>query len=252
MSAPSGKTVAAGSGQKTASADDEALCRAIPTLPSPLAQALRHVHPALLLSLFYLRFGALVRDPVSALISALPAVAVLQVAYAVICLPAAGSSAAVQPAKKLRPGEKRKPVADANAPNITSTVVVALGLSMFATFGLQIFFVLFGAPLLTHIPQTALCSLHLSLLGLFPLFYTHGISTSDWLEILGARAPFDEAFGGLVGGCVGAWAGAVPIPLDWDREWQKWPITILCGVYGGYVAGKFIGGTLAFGKKFGG
>lgn len=128
---------------------------------------------------------------------------------------------------------------------------MALGLSIFATFGLQILFVLFGAPLLTHIPQTTLCSLHLSLLGLFPLFYTHGISTSDWLEILGARAPFDEAFGGLVGGCVGAWAGAVPIPLDWDREWQKWPITIMCGVYGGYVVGKFIGGTLACGKKFG-
>ncbi|KAK7908189.1 glycosylphosphatidylinositol anchor biosynthesis protein [Apiospora marii] len=251
MSAPSGKTATAGSGQKTASPDDGTLCRAMPTLPSPLAQAIRHVHPVLLLSLFYLRFGALVRDPVPTLLHSLLAVAALQIAYAVICLPAAGSSAAVQPAKKLRPGEKRKPVADAHAPNITSTVVVALGLSMFATFGLQIFFVLFGAPLLTHIPQTTLCSLHLSLLGLFPLFYTHGISTSDWLEILGARAPFDEAFGGLVGGCVGAWAGAVPIPLDWDREWQKWPITILCGVYGGYVVGKFIGGTLAYGKKFG-
>ncbi|KAK8138771.1 hypothetical protein PG984_002151 [Apiospora sp. TS-2023a] len=251
MSAPSGKTAAAGSGQKTASLDDEALCRAMPILPSPLAQAIRHVHPVLLLSLFYLRFGALVRDPVPTLLNSLPVVAALQVAYAVICLPAAGSSAAVQPAKKLRPGEKRKTVADANAPNITSTVVVALGLSMFATFGFQIFFVLFGAPLLTHIPQTTMCSLHLSLLGLFPLFYTHGISTSDWLEILGARAPFDEAFGGLVGGCVGAWAGAVPIPLDWDREWQKWPITILCGVYGGYVVGKLIGGTLAYGKKFG-
>ncbi|KAK8115161.1 GPI biosynthesis protein family Pig-F-domain-containing protein [Apiospora kogelbergensis] len=252
MSAPSGKTVAAGSGQKTAAADDDTICRAIPTLPTPLAQALRHVHPALMLSLFYLRFGALVRDPVSTMLNSLPVVAALQVAYAVICLPAAGSPAAIQSAKKLRPGEKRKPVADGNAPNITSTVVVALGLSIFATVGLQTFFVLFGAPLLTHIPQTTLCSLHLSLLGLFPLFYTHGISTSDWLEVLGARAPFDEAFGGLVGGCVGAWAGAVPIPLDWDREWQKWPITILCGVYGGYVVGKFIGGTIAFGKKFGG
>lgn len=120
MSAPSRKTAAAGSGQKTAPTDDETLCRAIPTLPSPLAQAIRHVHPVLLLSLFYLGFGALVRDPVPTLLNSIPAVAALQVAYAVICLPAAGSSAAVQPAKKLRPGEKRKPVADANAPNITS------------------------------------------------------------------------------------------------------------------------------------
>lgn len=120
MSAPSGKTVAAGSGQKTAAADDDTICRAIPTLPTPLAQALRHVHPALMLSLFYLRFGALVRDPVSTMLNSLPVVAALQVAYAVICLPAAGSPAAIQSAKKLRPGEKRKPVADGNAPNITS------------------------------------------------------------------------------------------------------------------------------------
>lgn len=118
--APSGKPAAAGSGQKNASLDDEALCRAIPTLPSSLAQAIRHVHPIILLSLFYLRFGALVRDPVPTLLNSLPAVAALQVAYTVICLPAAGSSAAVQPAKKFRPGEKRKPVADGKAPNITS------------------------------------------------------------------------------------------------------------------------------------
>lgn len=76
------------------------------------------------------------------------------------------------------------------------------------------------------------------------------MSGRDWLEIGSARAPFDEAFGGLVGACVGAWLGAVPIPLDWDREWQKWPVTILCGIYAGYAVGKLIGGSLAFGKKF--
>lgn len=131
------------------------------------------------------------------------------------------------------------------------STIVALSLSIFATAILHAFFVLFGAPLLTHIPQTFLCSLYLSILGLYPLLYTRGVSSAAWLEILGARAPFDEAFGGLVGGCVGAWIGAVPIPLDWDREWQKWPITILCGVYGGYAVGKLIGGTVAFGKRFG-
>lgn len=28
----------------------------------------------------------------------------------------------------------------------------------------------------------------------------------------------------------GAWAGAVVIPLDWDRPWQKWPIPCLSSV----------------------
>lgn len=54
-----------------------------------------------------------------------------------------------------------------------------------------------------------------------------------------------------MGTCIGAWLGAVPIPLDWDREWQKWPVTILCGMYGGYLVGKLIGGTIAFGKRLG-
>lgn len=90
----------------------------------------------------------------------------------------------------------------------------------------------------------------MSLLGLYPLFYTRGVAGKDWTVILSARAPFDEAFGGLIGAGVGAWLGAVPIPLDWDREWQKWPVTILCGIYAGYTVGKLVGGTLAFGKRF--
>jgi hypothetical protein len=27
------------------------------------------------------------------------------------------------------------------------------------------------------------------------------------------------------GTIMGAWLGAIPIPLDWDRWWQRWPIT---------------------------
>jgi phosphatidylinositol glycan class F len=52
-----------------------------------------------------------------------------------------------------------------------------------------------------------------------------------------------------VGAFVGAWLGAVPIPLDWDREWQKWPVTIVTGIYLGYVLGKGIGGYLVKGKR---
>jgi GPI ethanolamine phosphate transferase 2/3 subunit F len=68
----------------------------------------------------------------------------------------------------------------------------------------------------------------------------------------GGMAPLDEPYGGLVGAVLGAWLGAVPIPLDWDREWQKWPVTILCGIWLGYILGKIAGGTLLFGKRIGG
>jgi len=109
--------------------------------------------------------------------------------------------------------------------------------------------VLFGAPFLTHVPHTLLCAAHLAVLAVFPLCYTQGVDGAAWRARASFRAPLDEVYGGAVGACVGAWLGAVPIPLDWDREWQKWPVTILCGMYGGYVLGRILGGTVLFGKK---
>ncbi|GAP83105.1 putative GPI biosynthesis protein family Pig-F [Rosellinia necatrix] len=225
--------------------------QAIRTLPSPGSQALRHAHPAALLALFAVRFRALVADPVSTMQSSLPAVLALQAAYTTVCLPPAGSAAARAP-RKPRPGEKKKVSWDVPGPNLAVTSLMALVLSVVSAGALHALLVLFGAPFLTHLPHTLLCALHLSLLGLYPLFYARGVAARDWVEVLGARAPFDEAYGGLVGAGLGAWLGAVPIPLDWDREWQKWPVTILCGIYAGYAVGKLVGGTLAFGKRFGG
>lgn len=44
---------------------------------------------------------------------------------------------------------------------------------------------------------------------------------------------------------IGAWAGAFPIPLDWDRPWQAWPITCCIGASLGYsLAHFFMGGKL--------
>ncbi|KAI1462513.1 GPI biosynthesis protein family Pig-F-domain-containing protein [Annulohypoxylon moriforme] len=246
MPSPIGKVR---TGEVSKSKDGETPMQAVQTIASPLAQIVRHVYPVLLFSLFLLRFNALVADPVAAMSNSLPVVVAMQVVYAVTCLPPTGSQT-TKPARKLRPGEKKKAGSEGLRPNISVTILVALILSSIASLALYGILILFGAPFLTHVPQTFLCSTHLSALGLFPLFYTRGVSSKAWLEVLSAQAPFDEASGGLVGACLGAWLGAVPIPLDWDREWQKWPVTILCGVYSGYLTGKIVGGTLAFGKRF--
>lgn len=55
--------------------------------------------------------------------------------------------------------------------------------------------------------------------------------------------PFDQVWGASVGTALGAWLGAIPIPLDWDREWQKWPVTIVAGMYAGAVMGGVLGGS---------
>lgn len=43
---------------------------------------------------------------------------------------------------------------------------------------------------------------------LVTLEYTTDIDVLEW------------AYWGAIGTFIGAWLGAVPIPLDWDREWQ--------------------------------
>lgn len=130
------------------------------------------------------------------------------------------------------------------------TALLSLLLALILTPVLHVVMILFGAPLLTHISHTFLCAAHLSLLTSFPLFYVHGVDPFIWFSLASFKAPLDECFGALLGGFLGAWLGAVPIPLDWDREWQKWPVTILSGVYAGYVLGRVAGGTILHGIRF--
>lgn len=108
-----------------------------------------------------------------------------------------------------------------------------------------------GAPLYPTnlLPHTLILSLQVSFLGTLPLFYTHGVSAAAWWDVSAAWLPFDEAgvWGGTVGALVGGWFGAIPIALDWDREWQKWPCTVLWGVIMGWAVGRLLTNGLRLG-----
>ncbi|KAK0613402.1 GPI biosynthesis protein family Pig-F-domain-containing protein [Immersiella caudata] len=212
---------------------------------TPAAQAARHGFPALLAAVFAVRFPTLVEDPVSAMLTTLPVIAAIQLAYALVCLPAVGSSSA-KPSRKPRPGEKKK--GGDGGPNLPVTIIVSLLLTTFITPALYVAFVCFGAPAYTYVSHTMLACANLAVLTLFPLFYVHGVDGAAWSAVFSSGAPWDETYGGYIGGFVGAWLGAVPIPLDWDREWQRWPVTILVGMYGGYLVGRVLGGTVFWGK----
>jgi len=82
-----------------------------------------------------------------------------------------------------------------------------------------------------------------------PIFYIHGVSAAAWRDVLAAWLPFDEAgvWGGTVGCLVGGWIGAVPMALDWDRDWQAWPVTVLVGCYAGWGFGRALTGGLRLG-----
>ncbi|KAH6683028.1 GPI biosynthesis protein Pig-F [Halenospora varia] len=223
----------------------------IELIPTDLAKIVSQAHPALLLSLFYFRFSALVADPVPTLLSSLLPLTVIQIGYTVICIPAVGSNVKGVKKTKGTPGKKvsfaEPPPANASAQGFT--VFIALLLTTLSIPLLTALQVLFGAPISTHIPHTLLSSAHLAFLAIYPLIYAHGSDGKKWREIASLYSPMDEVFGGALGGFIGAWLGAVPIPLDWDREWQKWPVTIVSGVYAGYVVGKWLGGWALRGRR---
>jgi phosphatidylinositol glycan class F len=79
----------------------------IELLPTDFARIFTQAHPALLLSAYYLRFPALVADPVPTLLNSLLPLAAVQIAYAATCLPAVGSNA--KPAKKTKLNASKKP-----------------------------------------------------------------------------------------------------------------------------------------------
>lgn len=214
----------------------------LPVIPLSTAAAntLRHVHPVLLLSLLLFRFKALVEGPTSEMTKALPVVAVIQVAYVLVCLPATGSNQATK--KKPKLGEKKKK--EEKDVSGVLTAIFSLLLTVITILPIHIGFILFGAPADSLVIETGLVSALTALLALFPVFYTRGVTPESWVALAGLKTPIDEVTGGFVGCLVGAWLGAIPIPLDWDRAWQRWPITIIVGMWLGGIIGRSTGGYL--------
>ncbi|CEJ53944.1 hypothetical protein PMG11_00275 [Penicillium brasilianum] len=244
-------------------------------LPSQLAQTYSYAHPVILLGLGAWRFEALVANPMRELLADLPWLAALQISYVMLCLPPAGT-AAVE-AGAAADEEKKKAPRSPSGPSVTfrpgkpgyrrkhssgksswtciwaKLMPAFLSLtftSLLATPVIAVLLVLFGAPLTTHNAETILCAAHMALLSATALVYVHGIDTSVWREIWGIARPADAVWGSALGTGLGAWFGAIPIPLDWDRPWQAFPITILTGAYIGYAVGSLVSRTpLIYGKR---
>ncbi|EPZ31186.1 hypothetical protein O9G_001098 [Rozella allomycis CSF55] len=44
----------------------------------------------------------------------------------------------------------------------------------------------------------------------------------------------------IYGAILGAWSSAIVVPLDWERDWQVWPIPALIGASMGHTIGTLI------------
>ncbi|XXG54149.1 hypothetical protein AAC387_Pa03g2100 [Persea americana] len=74
-----------------------------------------------------------------------------------------------------------------------------------------------------------------------PAAAVFGSSWNDWQHLFAHSRPM-RCVDYMVslpahGAVIGAWFGAWPMPLDWERPWQEWPICITYGAIGGYILG---------------
>ncbi|XP_037803347.1 phosphatidylinositol-glycan biosynthesis class F protein-like [Penaeus monodon] len=106
-------------------------------------------------------------------------------------------------------------------------------LSIFSVCLTHIVTVLYGAYLIENIEETFTFSILVASLAFVRPLVTLGPGA---LGVIIERASFEEepVLQSLTA-VVGAWFGALPIPLDWDTPWQVWPLTCCIGAVIGEV-----------------
>lgn len=101
--------------------------------------------------------------------------------------------------------------------------------------------VLYGAPLLESLLETFLFAVLLSTFTTLRCLCLLGPSLHAWIRVFsknGAMSIWDTSLQ-ITTACsvFGAWLGAIPIPLDWDRPWQVWPVSCTLGATIGFTIG---------------
>ncbi|GAA5886001.1 hypothetical protein JCM3774_002956 [Rhodotorula dairenensis] len=118
-----------------------------------------------------------------------------------------------------------------------------------ATAAIHTSAVLLGAPFIADAGVTLLLSLLVALLAVTPLAiavppFQSTANGYVWLRLVSTLSPANDLelalFAPAVGTVIGCWTGAVPIPLDWDRPWQKYPTTLILGAVAGHAAGSLV------------
>ncbi|EPY52021.1 pig-F [Schizosaccharomyces cryophilus OY26] len=127
-----------------------------------------------------------------------------------------------------------------------TNVIRSIGTMCLGTFVIAFVLFAFGAPLVSKFQLSFLCAATLSVLTIYPLSFFFQSDYMRWGQFLAFKQ--FKALGSLQyrawGPIIGAWLGAIPIPLDWDRPWQAWPITIVVGSFIGHLVATIIGELL--------
>ncbi|XP_031504828.1 uncharacterized protein LOC116267297 [Nymphaea colorata] len=103
--------------------------------------------------------------------------------------------------------------------------------------------IILGAPIgFQYFTRTLNWSLLMSFFTVVPAASVYGWSWSDWKRIFAHFKPSSDVDYTVClpahGAILGAWFGAWPMPLDWERPWQEWPICVTYGAITGYLLGS--------------
>ncbi|EDO18874.1 hypothetical protein Kpol_1023p43 [Vanderwaltozyma polyspora DSM 70294] len=108
-------------------------------------------------------------------------------------------------------------------------ILISLSATILLTVPTLLMIIVFGAPLVEKLRESWLLALHACYLAypavysLFNCDFKVGIWKIYFIFIV-----------------LGGWISCVVIPLDWDREWQAWPIPVIVGSYLGAFVGYSI------------
>ncbi|WBW73549.1 pig-F/3-ketosphinganine reductase fusion protein [Schizosaccharomyces osmophilus] len=127
-----------------------------------------------------------------------------------------------------------------------ATIIRSIGAMSLGSVVIAFTLLAFGAPLVNNFQLSFLCAATLSVLIIYPLSFFFQADYMCWGQFLAFKQ--FKTLGSLQyrawGPILGAWAGAIPIPLDWDRPWQAWPITVVVGSFIGHLIATILGELL--------
>ncbi|CAI6004601.1 unnamed protein product [Closterium sp. NIES-65] len=122
---------------------------------------------------------------------------------------------------------------------------VAMSEAEYGAFAAALAATAFGAPTtFQSVPVTLHWSFLLSLLTVLPSALLFGSHSHLWRSVLLQFSPASLPEACVVtsahGAVVGAWVGAWPMPLDWEKPWQAWPISSTYGILSGFLIGLLL------------
>ncbi|ORZ20709.1 GPI biosynthesis protein Pig-F [Absidia repens] len=102
--------------------------------------------------------------------------------------------------------------------------------------------VLFGASLFQKFYNTLLFASFLAIITVMPAFQSLApTSSSIWMKTYLQHSPTTTteiyAYTQTTCALLGSWMGAIVLPLDWERDWQEWPISCVVSAFLGHLVG---------------